>query len=148
MMGAGVKGGSSYGATDQFGRRAEVNPTTVWDFYATVLHLPARLPQGLEPQLEHSEFNRVVERHSPPIAVDRYTRASALSIVATIERPFPLNTGRASAIGMTIQQSWKGEKDERNYVAQDVPGPYRKNGSWRRNGWLAHRSCHSTRGRQ
>jgi hypothetical protein len=39
MMGAGVKGGVSYGATDEFGRRAEVNPTTVWDFYASVLHL-------------------------------------------------------------------------------------------------------------
>ena len=39
MMGAGVQGGVSYGATDEFGRRAEVNPTTVWDFYATVLHL-------------------------------------------------------------------------------------------------------------
>ena len=39
MMGAGVKGATNYGATDEFGRRAEVNPTTVWDFYATVLHL-------------------------------------------------------------------------------------------------------------
>ena len=39
MMGAGIKGGISYGATDEFGRRAEVNPTTVWDFYATVLHV-------------------------------------------------------------------------------------------------------------
>ena len=39
MMGAGVKGGSSYGATDDFGRRAEQNPTTIWEFYATVLHL-------------------------------------------------------------------------------------------------------------
>ncbi|QDT01644.1 hypothetical protein K227x_00110 [Rubripirellula lacrimiformis] len=39
MMGAGVQGGVSYGATDEFGRRAEINPTTVWDFYATVLHL-------------------------------------------------------------------------------------------------------------
>ncbi len=39
MMGAGIKGGVSYGATDQFGRRAELKPTTVWDFYATVLHL-------------------------------------------------------------------------------------------------------------
>ena len=39
MMGAGVKGGVSYGATDEFGRRAEVNPTTVWDFHATMLHL-------------------------------------------------------------------------------------------------------------
>ncbi len=39
MMGAGIKGGVTYGATDDFGRRAELNPTTVWDFYATVLHL-------------------------------------------------------------------------------------------------------------
>ena len=39
MMGAGVQGGTSYGATDEFGRRAEINPTTVWDYYATVLHL-------------------------------------------------------------------------------------------------------------
>lgn len=39
MMGAGVKGGMSYGATDPFGRRAEKNPTTIWEFYATVLHL-------------------------------------------------------------------------------------------------------------
>lgn len=39
MMGAGVKSGISHGTTDQFGRRAEENPTTVWDFYATVLHL-------------------------------------------------------------------------------------------------------------
>ena len=38
MMGGGVRG-HSYGATDPFGRRADVNPTTVWDFYATVLHL-------------------------------------------------------------------------------------------------------------
>ena len=39
MMGAGVKRGVSYGATDSFGRRAVLNPTTVWDFYATVLYL-------------------------------------------------------------------------------------------------------------
>ncbi|HEX9003416.1 MAG TPA: DUF1501 domain-containing protein [Blastocatellia bacterium] len=39
MMGAGVKGGISYGATDEFGRRAVENVATVYDFYATVLHL-------------------------------------------------------------------------------------------------------------
>ncbi|MEO1528468.1 MAG: DUF1501 domain-containing protein [Planctomycetota bacterium] len=39
MMGAGIKGGVSHGATDEFGRRAQINPATVWDFYATVLHL-------------------------------------------------------------------------------------------------------------
>ena len=39
MMGAGVRGGIRHGATDEFGRRAELHPQTVWDFYATVLHL-------------------------------------------------------------------------------------------------------------
>ncbi len=39
MMGAGVKGGAIVGATDDFGRRAAVDPATVWDFYATVLQL-------------------------------------------------------------------------------------------------------------
>ena len=39
LLGAGVKGGVSFGATDDFGRRAAVNPTSVWDLYATVLHL-------------------------------------------------------------------------------------------------------------
>ncbi len=39
MAGAGVKGGISYGATDDFGRRAAIHPTTVWDFYGTVLHI-------------------------------------------------------------------------------------------------------------
>jgi hypothetical protein len=29
----------SHGATDEFGRRAVEDVTTVWDFYATVLHL-------------------------------------------------------------------------------------------------------------
>jgi len=39
MLGAGVKGGAIVGATDELGRRAAVDPVTVWDFYATVLHL-------------------------------------------------------------------------------------------------------------
>jgi uncharacterized protein (DUF1501 family) len=39
MMGGGIKPGTSYGATDEFGRRAVENVATVWDFYATVLHL-------------------------------------------------------------------------------------------------------------
>lgn len=39
MMGAGVRGGVSYGSTDEFGRRAEQNKTTVWDFYATVMRI-------------------------------------------------------------------------------------------------------------
>ncbi len=39
MMGGGVKGGTSYGATDEFGRRAVENPTTIWEFYSTALHI-------------------------------------------------------------------------------------------------------------
>ena len=39
MMGAGVKGGTSFGATDEFGRKSVENVTSVYDFYATVLHL-------------------------------------------------------------------------------------------------------------
>lgn len=39
MMGAGVKGGVSHGATDDFGRRSVEDVTSVYDFYATVLHL-------------------------------------------------------------------------------------------------------------
>jgi uncharacterized protein (DUF1501 family) len=39
MMGAGVKGGAAFGSKDEFGRRSVSNVTTVYDFYATVLHL-------------------------------------------------------------------------------------------------------------
>lgn len=39
MMGAGIKGGVSHGATDDFGRRSVQDVTSVYDFYATVLHL-------------------------------------------------------------------------------------------------------------
>lgn len=39
MLGAGVKPGVSYGATDEFGRRSVENVTNVWEFYATVLHI-------------------------------------------------------------------------------------------------------------
>lgn len=56
MMGAGIQGGVSYGATDEFGRRAEVNPTTVWDFYATVLHLLGFQHERLT--WYHNGFNR------------------------------------------------------------------------------------------
>jgi hypothetical protein len=39
MMGAGVRKGVSYGATDALGRRAVENVATVHDFYATILQL-------------------------------------------------------------------------------------------------------------
>jgi uncharacterized protein (DUF1501 family) len=39
MLGAGIKGGTSYGATDDFGRRSVDNVATVHDFWATALYL-------------------------------------------------------------------------------------------------------------
>lgn len=39
MAGAGIKGGASHGETDEFGHRAAVDPVTVHDLHATMLHL-------------------------------------------------------------------------------------------------------------
>ncbi len=39
MAGGGIKGGTVYGATDEFGFRAVENPVSVHDLHATMLHL-------------------------------------------------------------------------------------------------------------
>jgi hypothetical protein len=39
MAGAGVKPAYSYGATDDFGHKSVENVATVYDFYATILHI-------------------------------------------------------------------------------------------------------------
>jgi hypothetical protein len=39
LAGAGLKGGSTHGATDEFGYAAVENPTTIYDLHATILHL-------------------------------------------------------------------------------------------------------------
>jgi uncharacterized protein (DUF1501 family) len=39
MAGGGVKGGTVYGATDEYGFKAETNPVHVHDLHATILHL-------------------------------------------------------------------------------------------------------------
>jgi hypothetical protein len=39
MAGGGVRGGTAYGATDELGYHAVENVCTIYDFYATVLHL-------------------------------------------------------------------------------------------------------------
>ena len=39
MAGAGVKGGTIYGQTDEYGYRVVENPVTVHDLHATMLHL-------------------------------------------------------------------------------------------------------------
>jgi len=39
MAGGGIKGGTIYGATDEFGFRAVENPVSAHDLHATMLHL-------------------------------------------------------------------------------------------------------------
>jgi hypothetical protein len=39
MAGAGVKAPFTYGATDAFGHKAVENKMTVYDLYATILHI-------------------------------------------------------------------------------------------------------------
>lgn len=39
MAGGGIRGGTTYGATDEFGFKATENPTSVHDLHATMLHL-------------------------------------------------------------------------------------------------------------
>ena len=39
LAGGGVKGGVSYGATDEFGYRAIENKVEIHDLHATMLHL-------------------------------------------------------------------------------------------------------------
>ena len=39
LAGGGIRGGTAYGATDEFGFKATENPTSVHDLHATILHL-------------------------------------------------------------------------------------------------------------
>ena len=39
MAGGGIKGGTVYGATDEFGFKAVENPVSIHDLHATILHL-------------------------------------------------------------------------------------------------------------
>ena len=39
LAGGGIKGGMTYGATDDFGFKAVENPVHVHDLHATILHL-------------------------------------------------------------------------------------------------------------
>lgn len=67
MAGGGIKGGTTYGKTDDFGHAVIENPVSVHDFHATVLHLLGLHHQdlfyqrsGLEERLTGFEIPRVV----------------------------------------------------------------------------------------
>jgi hypothetical protein len=67
MAGGGVRGGTTYGTTDEFGHAVVENPVSVHDFHATILHLLGLHHQqlffqrsGLEERLTGIEPPRVV----------------------------------------------------------------------------------------
>jgi hypothetical protein len=57
MAGAGIKGGTTYGATDEIGLSAVENPVTVPDWHATILHL-----LGLHHDQLYLELNGLKEK--------------------------------------------------------------------------------------
>lgn len=68
MAGGGIKGGTTYGQTDDFGHAVVENPVSVHDFHATILHQLGLHHQklvfdrsGLEEKLTGFEPPRVVE---------------------------------------------------------------------------------------
>jgi len=67
MAGGGIKGGTTYGTTDEFGHKVVENPVSVHDFHATILHLLGLHHQklffnrsGLDERLTGIEPPRVV----------------------------------------------------------------------------------------
>ncbi|MFM8475490.1 MAG: DUF1501 domain-containing protein [Planctomycetaceae bacterium] len=72
LAGGGVRGGMSWGQTDEFGHRAVENPVSVADFHATILHL-----LGLDHQLLSWERAGLEERLTgilPPRVVSEIVR--------------------------------------------------------------------------
>ncbi|MDC0934940.1 DUF1501 domain-containing protein [Pirellulales bacterium] len=68
LCGGGIRGGVSYGATDELGYRAVENPTHIRDLHATILHLMGidhrRLSvkfQGLDMRLTGAEHAHVIQ---------------------------------------------------------------------------------------
>lgn len=77
LAGGGIRGGVTYGATDDFGHRVVKDPVSVHDFHATILHLLGLHHQqlyftrsGLEERLTGFEVPRVVTDIVTPIAAD------------------------------------------------------------------------------
>ena len=54
LAGGGIKGGISYGTTDELGYAAEENPVAVPDFHATMLHLLGIDLQAIDGQVPGS----------------------------------------------------------------------------------------------
>ena len=68
MAGGGIRGGTTYGKTDEFGHKPIENPVSVHDFHATILHL-----LGLHHQKLYFERSGLEERltgFEPPRVID------------------------------------------------------------------------------
>ena len=56
MAGGGVRGGTSYGNTDDFGYNAQENPVHVRDFHATMLHMLGLNPESFSYKFQGLDF--------------------------------------------------------------------------------------------
>ncbi len=66
MAGGGVKGGTIYGATDEFGFKAVENPVSVHDLHATILHLLGIDHKRLTYRYAGRDF-RLTDVHGDPV---------------------------------------------------------------------------------
>jgi hypothetical protein len=69
MAGAGVRGGMSYGQTDEFGYYPVENPVSIRDLQATILHLT-----GLDPHRHSYAFQGLDNRLIGPTNEGRVLR--------------------------------------------------------------------------
>ncbi|MDB6004622.1 MAG: Sulfatase, partial [Prosthecobacter sp.] len=67
MAGGGIKGGTVYGSTDEFGFAAQENPTSVHDLHATILHLMGVNHEELTYRYAGRDF-RLTDVHGEVIA--------------------------------------------------------------------------------
>lgn len=66
MAGGGVRGGMTYGATDEFGYRAVNSPHYISDLQATILHQMGLDPERMEVEIDGRPV-RLVEKGAQPI---------------------------------------------------------------------------------
>jgi len=74
LAGGGVKGGLSYGATDELGYRSVEKVTTVHDLHATILH---------QLGLDHNKLTYHHQGHSESLTDTRVTQAKVIHDILT-----------------------------------------------------------------
>ena len=122
LAGGGIKGGTIYGATDEYGYHAVENIHTLHDLHATVLHL-----LGLDHKRLAYHFGG---RDSPP---DRRARGSyprGFSVASVLGKPKRGRPGRGATC-RAHSRTRKGAVKAVRCTSPDVPCRH----SWRHSHW-------------